>query len=64
MTHGEKEAFININCFSDLYDFFIARCLQQRNEREREREHAHVQKVYLRSYLHYFIFRHHYTTIL
>jgi len=51
MTHGEKEAFIIINCFSDLYDFFIARCLQQRNERERERKHAHDQKVYLPAFM-------------
>lgn len=53
MTHGEKEAFININCFSDLYDFFIACWLQERNEREREREreHAHDQKVYLPAFV-------------
>lgn len=54
MTHSEKEAFININCFSDLYDFFfIACCLQQQNEREREREreHAHDQKVYLPAFM-------------
>lgn len=55
MTHGEKEAFININCFSDLYDFFITCCLQRRNERERERErereHARDQKVYLPAFM-------------
>lgn len=51
MTHGEKEASININCFSDLYDF-IACCLQQRDERERERcMHAHDRKVYLPAFV-------------